>query len=1040
MDSTEALNLFVKNHIKLLLLEIFPKENFRKEKLSFFMDSRKDLRHVPRDEEIANFTLRYMIRNGIIRDKERLSRILELPFFKENIHRVEPFDELLSLQSESIKVIDPHILSDAEKIDRIKAEITKEVIRENSQQIDEAIEKKKQQYRSLPSILEQEDFEEPEVVRIEQEEDFTLWWKQLRLSDDPFPTQDGIFVLPEELYEKIVYKTPIFNRYLSYIKQSSGELFKDAIFFGQFGSGKTTLFDYLKKPLMNQRIFLVIIQLYSEETFQGLMAKFRKKLFLGLCDLHELIYDTNPSHSMKGVDLQEDIEVLLKKFRSDKDKVRGLIVVIDNLHKRREEFDIAMRFITNLQTFKSDILRKLPNLGIGFYVAGSTDWETIIKNDPQFSGSYMKHETMPPVTEEAAYEMLNRRLTTFAINEETIKQINIDFVKKIYRSLQNNNEPITFRSFIKATLAEFEKGNFDILTADPIHVSDQTLSEIRELFLANDTLKSRFETLFNGIQQPENKRKTLESLIEIYLRKGISEFEDSLRGNLFNFQRLSKTGLIQKTRLDSQLKWTVCKELTDTNKHIFETYNLSLEDYLIKLFISNVNAKSNSEKGPSEDFILLDSLLNHLYNKEALALVRASRDVHEKAADLMETIERDTQSTEIVDDCVLSLSLLTKALARFLGIQVEIIDNRAFLSDFWRDFWFYPSEISEFLNQAAMLKDIKKGVRVWYSCVIYRDAYFSLLNFFQQEIDKSRYIMIPVSGLTKSETEEFHDLRNQLLNHEFFETVDGLSHLMEQKLRIYLYNIFRILYGDQQSRVKHLDKGTREYILGNIEKDRTRDLGISRNEFEQLNRGNFKNFMIGAYNKDIGLDNWRNIFQFVFSPMSENDVRDFLDTMADFNIATSHAKKSAFGGEQQARIFNYMSKSIEIIRKMNESYSSLVRKGLYTIEQPFGSTPRIVFSFCNLADGKSLCPINVKPSNAARIGEHFIRQQNISVDLEDSFFIESNYGVDYREFIAILNRIINQNQAEQRKTGLFATILSIKGSIINLKVERVKLV
>lgn len=210
---------------------------------------------------------------------------------------------------------------------------------------------------------------------------------------------------------------------------------------------------------------------------------------------------------MTSTDYQENVKKLLQKF-SGNENVRGLIIIIDNLHKNPDEFEIAMKFINNLQLFKCELVEDIPQLNIGIFVAGSADWEKIIKNDPKFQGSYIRQETMPPISEEIANEMLNRRLSAFATNPDTIKTIDKGFVSRIYRGLQKK-EPITFRSFIRAALQEFEKGNFSILTVDPIHISKEDLVDIKTALEWNPILKKKIDNLLYGgkIQREENRKK-----------------------------------------------------------------------------------------------------------------------------------------------------------------------------------------------------------------------------------------------------------------------------------------------------------------------------------------------------------------------------------------------------------------------------------------------------------------------------------------------------------------------------------------------------
>jgi len=1036
VDRNEALNLFIKGNFKLILSEPFPKEIFKKAKLTFFMDGHKNV-GVPRDEEIAGQAAYYFIRNGVISSEDKLCKVLSLPFFAKNIRNKEPFLELLRLQKSTIAIVEPKKLSEAEVREKVRQEIKQEIIEEQVQDIEDAIEKKREEYLLVPSILDQQEFEElVGEVEPSAEEEFLPWWKHLKLTGDPFPIQEGLAKIADDLYEKVVYKTPIFEKHLVLMKESPEELFKDTIFFGEFGSGKTTLFDYLKKPLMNEKIFAIYIQLYAESTFQALLAKFNKKLFERLCELYELLYDADPRVWLKSPEFQDNIISMLQKFCAD-DNVKGLVIIIDNLHKNFDEFEIAMKFVNNLQLFKGELVRQIPNLNLGILIAGSAEWEKTIKNQPKFQGSYIRHETMPSITEEAAYEMLNKRLSAFATNPDTIKTIDIGFVRRIYRGLQNNKLPITFRSFIRAALDEFEKSNFTILSVDPVHLSKETLAEIKETIEWNKILKKRFDNILfgGGIQKEENRKKTLELLISTYLQRGIPETSKVFQDNKFGFQRLAKSGLIQKSTSPSGFKWVVCKELDYANRTIMKEHNLSLEDYLTKIFVAPLHVRPAKVTKTTEELGRIDSLINVIANKEVKGLARASRDKHEAIIEQMERHERTPESANAVSDCITSLALLTKALARFLGLEVAHKDDMGFMKEFWKDFWFSPGEVSEFINQAERFGELRLDEHVWYSCMVYRDAYTVLLGFFEDEVDKSRYMMIPIAGLTNDEIKQFHEIRNSWAKHSYFEVADQTSRLVEKKLRLFLFNVFTLLFGEQEARLSRLDKATREYILQNAKKDQVKGLGSSKNEFEQVNRGNYKNFMISSYDREVGRRNWTQVFKQVFAPLAENDIKNFLDMLAEFNIATSHVKQGAFGAEQQTRIFNYVLKSIDAVRKMNDAYRRLVETGLHVVEEPIEQR-KFYFSLLDLEDKDSLTPAFAKDTNAKRIVAQLLSQDQLAIDLEDSQFIESLFSIAYREFMTILARLIIQTPMEAKKTGIRVEIVNSRGCIVMLSVSK----
>jgi hypothetical protein len=1041
MDPEEALNLFVSSHFKLLLAPEFSYAVYKREKLNFFTENKKNLHGVPKDKDIAEQAIKYLIKNGVICDDSKLAEVFGLPFFKENIHNKEQIVGTLHLQKSTIAIIDPKKLSQSRYRHRLRKEIKEEIIQEQKDVIDKAIERKKEEYELVPSVLDGTDFAEPipEEQEPADEDRFVPWWKRLKLSQDPFPTQEGLAPLAVDLYEKIVFKTPIFEKYVYLANSEPGELFKDTIFFGEFGSGKTTLFDYLEKPLLIEKVFTIYIQLYAEQSFQTLLTNFRKKLYDGLCEKHQLLYKNDPHPWLGSSDFQEGIEKLLTNFSANED-IRGFVTIIDDLHKDSDAFELAMKFINNLQIFKGELVRQIKNLRLAFFVAGSAEWERTIKNDPKYSGSYARQETMPPVTEEAAYEMLNKRLAAFATNLETIRTIDIGFVKRIYRGLQNNKLPITFRSFIQAALSEFGNGNFSILTVDPVHISKEVIVDIRGILESNKILKKKFANLLfgGGIQKEENRKRCLELLVLTYLKNGITEDTRELRENSFGFQRLVRSQLMQKAKLfGDRFKWVICKELSEQNHIVLQRHNLSLEDYLVKIYITPVLMKAKKVEQISEELKRLDLVIKLLTNKEARNLAKASRTKHVHIIEEMDRFERLSDSGIIVRDCIESLALLTKAIARFMGLQIELTDDLPLLTDFWKDFWIRPGEISEFLNQCARFENERSNELGWYVCTLYCEAFSVLVKFFEDERDKSRIMVIPLAGLSNEEILWFREIREKWAKNEFIKVADLTVTIIGKKLGMFLFHVFELLYGDQENRLKNVDSSTRESILQKMKGDQEKGLGILRNEFEQVGRGSLKNFIVGTYGSPTGKQNWEFTFKRALSPLSEIELTRFLDISEQIDAAISQRKDNVANAEQQSRIHSFVLGALEITKRINMAYLLLLEKCLHVIETEGQARFTYYFSFSELKDKDRLSPIFVKPSNAERIAEQLIREKPlVKIDFEDSQTIESRFGIAYREFVTIIARLVKQSPAESKKTGLCVKIARSIGSTFTLFISK----
>jgi hypothetical protein len=217
----------------------------------------------------------------------------------------------------------------------------------------------------------------------------------------------------------------------------------------------------------------------------------------------------------------------------------------------------------------------------------------------------------------------------------------------------------------------------------------------------------------------------------------------------------------------------------------------------------------------------------------------------------------------------------------------------------------------------------------------------------------------------------------------------------------------------------------------NIAKDAERDFSIASNEFEQANRSDYKSFILPA-GEGIGSQNWSEVFQNVFYPMSELEVRDFFERFSDINIRIGHMKEGSITAEQQTRVFDYVRRSQEIVQRLNRAYRKILEKGLYHGRE----ASELYFSFCNFKDRLGLKPIFLDAQTVVRLSEELSSKSEFDVNLEDWHQIEQYYAVSYPMFVAFLSRSIRQSEDDLLKTRLKIEIKETRGCIVHLRVQK----
>ena len=347
MDRNEAIQKFVRSNLKLILSpDPFPEKMYKDAKRNYFIGELRSSVGMPKDPDLAGQCMMYLFKTRQIVTDEKLKSILELPFFKSHVHDSSLFEEYLHVKIGKPSLpIDLGQISKEEYLSKIEERIQQRVIEERTEQIEQAIRDKRREYESLPSVLDEKEYEEPlPEEKPESDIEYVAWWRNLGLTADPFPSEEGLAGIARDLYDKVVYKTDIFTRYLRYEEEARSELFKSTLFYGEFGSGKTTFFEFLRMVLIKSGIHGIYIQLYGERDTHSLRIRFQRKLFDALCDLYESLKATNPRSWAASLQPDDAIASLMREIGG------SFVVFVDDLHKDRDNFPVAMSFMTTLQT------------------------------------------------------------------------------------------------------------------------------------------------------------------------------------------------------------------------------------------------------------------------------------------------------------------------------------------------------------------------------------------------------------------------------------------------------------------------------------------------------------------------------------------------------------------------------------------------------------------------------------------------------------------------------------------------------------------
>ena len=115
VDKNEALVKFVKQNYRITLEKDFKEKLYKNKKKEYFSDLLKNAVGIPKDTEIANKTLDYLIRINHIQNKGDLESTLAKPFFARLKNILDPEIYLQKLEiKEKRPDLDPSLIHEEE--------------------------------------------------------------------------------------------------------------------------------------------------------------------------------------------------------------------------------------------------------------------------------------------------------------------------------------------------------------------------------------------------------------------------------------------------------------------------------------------------------------------------------------------------------------------------------------------------------------------------------------------------------------------------------------------------------------------------------------------------------------------------------------------------------------------------------------------------------------------------------------------------------------------------------------------------------------
>lgn len=959
MDKKEALSLFVKENASLL--------SSRKATSDLVKQLRKNFYEKIERERITNRNYRGKVKNKapaiftigeiasdlakliVVQRKPTLSEFIEMtsaiPFFEgkisrsklESIHAensqvasesvIKPSDLSKMNQDDYIKKIEKQyndkakeraeeeLLAQRKEIDEMRLEI--ETQRTQMETERTQMEKFKSELDLLPESASLEVLEEyvDPISEDSGNEKKRDWWEMLELESNPFPSSLGLDEIEVSKYSEIVVSTSLISSYLDKMTNNPQDLLgKNILLIGEHGSGKTTIFDYLKFKAGNGRILPIKMTLSVIPSGESLINGMLHQIYDNISETYKIRKEYDPRREKVTGDLQITISNLLRDLQSD--GTEGFLILIDGLNKEEEYLDRVFQFLRYLQNIQELLSNR--SVRAGFLVAGAGKWKKDLAEIPSLSGTFYRVDEILPITENEAIEALLRRLKSFTLPDKETPKVKLGSLRQAYRVIKQRKGKVTFRSFLTDIREKLQDYEFDEVGLEvDIHI--ETVDAVHAYFQRTVMAKN-----FNEINSELGKNLTLRKACRKVIRrlyksgtKGMLEQNDVFQSNKGAFYLLRKFGFISQVSITSDgiFKWYLSPEYRYAVTEVCEKLRIDVEGVIKATFEEEIALRER------ESYSIYSSTITSLSQ-----FVNAWIDSYPLVArKLNETLSTVTKISNIPQNIVGSLDerQLKEPVANIVDSINYVLYGEEISSDERWEFFKKSWASTEYIAQAErFLKwsfDISVNETTIYGILQDHSQVISdLLILLSDLIVGEGIARLSKRRLSLKEFNDLHSIRMHYNNQNYKVSAEKSRELAESAIRNNIYHAMRAIWGSEHLRLLPKDL---QASLDNIGTRGPKRLsrGPDINFLYDLSRSEYSKVLLHT-------PIYKAIFSDLLNDYDKGKLTDFLSLMFSLGDRKAHDDRASYFSQHASEIRDSIQKLPWFLEIMHEVAIKFVSK------------------------------------------------------------------------------------------------------------------